>query len=180
MLGLVVTEMLLDAFPEAAEGELSRRLAELVRKETCAEVAMAVDLGTAIRVGGGARAIGILTTNVLGDVCEAVIGAIYLDGGYQAARHFVAAHWHAEMLARSGSQQNAKTALQEWAQGRGFGRRPMPSPPSRPRPRAATSTSRCGSARVAPARGAAASRREAEKAAATLMLVREGVWKASQ
>ena len=81
-----IAEMLLEAFPKAPEGELSQRLTELVRKETCAEVAVALDLGDALRFGGGeAQRAALQTLNVLGDVCEAVIGAIYLDGGLEAA-----------------------------------------------------------------------------------------------
>ena len=86
VLGLVISDMLYRAFPKADEGELSRRLADLVRKETCTEIARSIDLGAAIRVGSseanaGARA----RPAILADVCEAVIGAVYLDGGYKAA-----------------------------------------------------------------------------------------------
>src|SRR3974390_3061199 len=81
VLGLVISDMLYRAFPRANEGELSRRLADLVRKETCAEVARTIDLGAAIRVGSpeanaGARK----RPAILADVCEAVIGAVYVDG----------------------------------------------------------------------------------------------------
>ena len=70
VLGLIVTEMLLKAFPKAPEGELSLRLADLVRKEACAEVATALSLGEDLRFGGGkAQRAALLTTNVLGDVC---------------------------------------------------------------------------------------------------------------
>jgi ribonuclease-3 len=179
VLGLVVTEMLLEAYPEATEGELSRRLADLVRKETCAEVATAVDLGAAIRVGGGDRD-GILTTNVLADVCEAVIAAIYRDGGYQAVRGFIVNHWHAEMLSRSGSQQSAKAVLQEWSQGRGFGTpdyviAAKTGPDHEPEFDVEVRV-----AMLTPVRGTGRSRREAENAAATVLLVREGVWKTAQ
>ena len=83
VLGLIVSDMLYRAFPKADEGELSRRLADLVRKETCAEIARNIDLGAAMRVGAsennaGARA----RPAILADVCEAFIGAVYLDGGY--------------------------------------------------------------------------------------------------
>src|SRR5690349_13637701 len=80
VLGLVISDMLFRAFPKADEGELSRRLADLVRKETCAEIAVSIDLGAAIKLGSsevnaGARK----RPAILADVCEAVIGAVYLD-----------------------------------------------------------------------------------------------------
>jgi ribonuclease-3 len=176
VLGLVIAEMLLAAHPTAPEGDLSRRLADLVRKETCAEVAIAVDIGSALRFGSGRtpRA-SLLTTNVLGDACEAVIAAIYEDGGLEAARTFIATHWSARLTA-SLTGRNAKAALQEWAQGQGLD---VPSyaiaaksgPDHDPRfdveARVAT---------LAPARGVGKTRREAEQAAAAALLAREGVW----
>ncbi len=81
VLGLVISDMLFRAFPKADEGELSRRLADLVRKETCAEIARTIDLGAAIRLGSSeANAGGRTRPAILADVCEALIGAVYLDG----------------------------------------------------------------------------------------------------
>src|ERR1700749_2207052 len=86
VLGLVVSDMLYRAFPEADEGELSRRLADLVRREACAEVARTIDLGAAIKLGPSeANAGGRRRLAILGDVCEALIGAVFIDGGYAAA-----------------------------------------------------------------------------------------------
>jgi ribonuclease-3 len=177
VLGLVVTEMLLKAFPKAPEGELSLRLAELVRKEACAEVAVALDLGGSLRFGGGkAQRAGLLTINVLGDVCEAVIGAIFQDGGLDAARNFIAANWRDKLSAVSLPSQNAKAALQEWAQSEGLG---VPNysiasksgPDHEPR---FDVEARIGT--LPPARGEGRTRREAEQAAATALLLRECVW----
>lgn len=177
VLGLVVTEMLLKAFPKAPEGELSLRLAELVRKEACAEVAVALDLGGGLRFGGGkAQRTALLTTNVLGDVCEAVIGAIFQDGGLDAARNFIAANWRNKLSAESLPSQNAKAALQEWAQSDGLG---VPNysitsksgPDHEPR---FDVEARIGT--LPPARGEGRTRREAEQAAATALLLRERVW----
>src|SRR5215469_7289352 len=85
VLGLVVSDMLYRAFPEADEGELSKRLADLVRKEACADVARAIDLGTAIKLGPSeANAGGRRRLAILADVCEALIGAVFIDGGYSA------------------------------------------------------------------------------------------------
>jgi ribonuclease-3 len=170
--------MLLDAYPKATEGDLSRRLADLVRKETCAEVAAAVDVGGALRFGGGkAQRAALLTTNVLADVCEAVIAAIYQDGGLKAAQKFIAAHWQEKVLAELGPHGNAKATLQEWAQGKGFG---VPDytiltksgPDHEPH---FDVEAKVGA--LPPARGEGRTRRDAEQAAAGAMLKREGVWK---
>lgn len=94
VLGLVISDMLYRTFPKADEGELSRRLADLVRKETCAEVARAIDLGAAIRVGASEANAGARSRPaILADVCEALIGAVYLDGGYKAAEGLVERLW---------------------------------------------------------------------------------------
>ena len=179
VLGLVITEMLIAAFPTASEGELSRRLADLVRKEACAEVAAALDFGSAMRLGGGKiKRSSLLTTNVLGDVCEAVIAAIYQDGGLEAARTFIAAHWRTKLIADAVPNQNAKAALQEWAQGRGIGV-PVYAIKSKSGPDHEPHFEVEAKVGVLPpANGEGRTRREAEQAAAAALLAREGVWKA--
>ncbi len=178
VLGLIVAEMLLQSFPEAAEGELSPRLARLVRKETCAEVAIELGLGEALIAGGGKEQRKALQTrNVLGDACEAVIAAVFLDGGIEAARHFVERNWRGRMLSLHGPRQDAKTALQEWAQRLGRGT-PAYSLVDRRGPDHASTFA--VSVRVTDAElavGEGRSRRDAEQAAATTVLLREGVWK---
>lgn len=121
VLGLVIAEALLAQDPSADEGALAPRLNALVRKETCAEIATAIDLGSALRMGrsemisGGRRKMALL-----GDAMEAVIAAIYLDAGFDAARAFILRHW-GDRIARARAQTaDAKTALQEWAQARGM------------------------------------------------------------
>ena len=108
-------------FRRADEGELSKRLADLVRKETCADVAKSLGLGEDIKLGavGNASAEARLRESVLGDICEAVIGAIYIDGGYPAAAAFVEKHWTERMHKHRRPMRDAKTALQEWAQSQG-------------------------------------------------------------
>jgi ribonuclease-3 len=177
VLGLAVAEMLMQAFPVATEGDLSTRLAELVRKETCVEVATALDLGSALTVGGGrAQKAAIVTANVLADICEAVIAAIFLDGGYGAARDFVARNWQERMMRVRASRRDAKTSLQEWAH-----KNALPTP-------VYSLTERRGPHHDSvfvidvsmnghePARGEGRTRREAEQAAASALLLREGVW----
>jgi len=90
VLGLAVSDMLYRAFPKGDEGELSRRLADLVRRESCADVARTIDLGAALRLGGSeSNAGGRRRTATLADVCEALIGAVFVDGGYPAAAAFI-------------------------------------------------------------------------------------------
>ena len=117
VLGLVISDMLYRAFPKADEGELSRRLADLVRKETCAEIARMIDLGAAIRVGSSEANAGARSRPaILADVCEAVIGAVYLDGGYKAAEGLVERLWEVRLRATAQPLRDPKTVLQEWAQ----------------------------------------------------------------
>ena len=176
VLGLVVSDMLFRAFPKADEGELSKRLADLVRKETCADVARALDLIDGIKLGTvGAGAGARLRKSVLGDICEAVIGAIFLDGGYPAAADFVTRNWLERMTTPRRPLRDPKTVLQEWAQGKGL---PTPvyrevdrtGPDHDPQFRVAVDLPGLG-----PAEGIGRSKRAAEKVAASSMLAREGV-----
>ena len=120
VLGLVMAEALLSADKAATEGQLAPRYNALVRKETCADVARALGLGDVLKLGrsemmsGGRR-----KDALLGDAMEAVIAAVYLDGGFEAARKAVLRHWQARIGAVEADARDAKTALQEWAQARG-------------------------------------------------------------
>jgi ribonuclease III len=176
VLGLVISDMLYRAFPKADEGELSRRLADLVRKETCAEIARTIDLGAAIRVGASENNAGARTRlAILADVCEALIGAVYLDGGYKAAEELVERLWQERLRATAQPLRDPKTVLQEWAQARGL---PTPAyrevarsgPDHNPEFRVAVQLPA-----LAPAEGQGRSKRAAEQAAAAAMLAREGV-----
>lgn len=123
VLGLLVAEMLLDAFPAESEGEIARRHAELVRKESLAEVAGVIDIAPLIRLPPEEDQNVRNNAGLLADACEALIAALYLDGGLEAARRFVAAHWQHRMTATLSPPKDPKTGLQEWAQGRG---KPLP------------------------------------------------------
>ena len=180
VLGLVISEMLFAAFPKASEGELSRRLADLVRRESCAEVAAAWGVGAHVRLGSGeAQSGGARKTAILADVCESLIGAVFLDAGYSAARDVVVRAWRERMLVPRRPLQDAKTALQEWAQARG---RPTPvyREVSRSGPDHSPKFVVCveidGFAAV---QGEGSSKRTAEQAAAQAFMVREGTWQAS-
>jgi ribonuclease-3 len=181
VLGLVVAEMLLEAFPAASEGEIAARFSGLVRNQTCVETALALDLGSAILLGGGeVQSGGREKSTILGDACEAVIGAIYLDGGLEAATRFVRDNWHGRMMEGRGPRRDAKTALQEWSQSVGHGTPTYEiigkSGPDH-EPRFAVEAR---IAERAPGRGEGGSRRDAEQAAAAAVLVREGVWKEAE
>ncbi len=176
VLGLVISDMLYKAFPKANEGELSRRLADLVRKETCADVARAMDLGPALKLGNSeSHAGGRRRTTILADVCEALVGAVFLDGGYNAANDLIVRFWKERMLKPLRPLRDAKTILQEWAQARG-----LPTPAYRELAR--TGPHHDPEFRVAvvlpdrqPAEGLGNSKRAAEQAAAAAMLARVGV-----
>ncbi len=176
VLGLVVSDMLYSAFPKANEGELSRRLADLVRKETCAEVARAMELGPVLKLGSSeSNAGGRLRTTILGDACEALVGAVFLDGGFAAAEELVARFWKERMLKPLRPLRDPKTMLQEWAQARGL---PTPAYQELARtgphhkPKFSVSVSLPGRP---PAEGSGASKRAAEQAAAAAMLSHVGV-----
>jgi len=121
VLGLVIAEALLEAAPDAREGDLAPRLNALVRRETCAEVAGEVGLGPALVMGRSEQASGgRRKTALLGDAMEAVIAAIYLDAGFATARETVRRLWGGRISAVPEAARDAKTALQEWAQARGL------------------------------------------------------------
>jgi ribonuclease III len=176
VLGLVVSDMLFRAFPKANEGELSRRLADLVRKETCADMARKLELGSVIRLGNSEASSGGRTRDaILADVCESLIGAVFLDGGYPAVAALVEKLWDERMRTPVRPLRDAKTTLQEWAQGRGL---PTPTyrevgrsgPQHSPEFRIAVELPK-----LAPAEGVGRSKRAAEQAAAAALLQREGV-----
>jgi len=121
VLGLVVADMLYRKMPRATEGDLSRSLNALVRKETCAAVARSIDLGVDLNLGESeARTGGAEKDAILGDVMEAVIGAIYVDGGLAPAYEIVERLFGAHIGDAGAARADAKTSLQEWAQGRGL------------------------------------------------------------
>lgn len=178
VLGLIVADMVFRVFPEADEGELSRRLALMVRRETCAAVAREVGLGAFIRLGGGeAQSGGRARVAILADVCEAVIGALYLDGGLKAARAFVETRWDTRVREAAARLKDAKTALQEWAHARGLDA-PTYVEVERSGPdHAPVFTIAVTIPGLDPAEATGSNKRLAEQAAAESMLRREGAWK---
>lgn len=176
VLGLAVAHMLYESFPEVSEGDLSRRLAALVRKESCALVAEAWGVGPFIRLGEGeAQTGGRRKRAILGDVCEAIIGAVFLDAGAAAAEKVVRGAFGDMMRAAADDLRDAKTALQEWAQARKLAM-PRYSVASRGGPDHAPSFEVAVEIEgFAPAHGAGGSKRVAEQAAAATFMSREGI-----
>lgn len=125
VLGLVMAEALFAADREATEGQLAPRFNALVRGETCADVARQIGLGDVLKLGrsemmsGGRR-----KEALLADGMEAVLAAIYIDGGFEAAREVILRLWDDRLDAVEDDARDAKTALQEWAQANGM---PPPS-----------------------------------------------------
>lgn len=116
VLGMVIADYLLHRHPEAEAGELARRFNALVRRETLAKVARAIDLGDFLLLAKGERASGGADKPaILADACEALIGALYLDGGFKAAQRFILDHWRELAERAAGAPKDAKTALQELA-----------------------------------------------------------------
>jgi ribonuclease III len=177
VLGLVIADLLYRTFPGAPEGELSRRLAELVRRESCAEIAIAWDVGTYLKLGAGEAHAGERRNHtILADVCEAIIGAAFMDGGYEAARGVVERAFQPLLEAPRRPLRDPKSALQEWAQGRGL---PPPTysiveqtgPDHAPKFRVMVKVKGAETEF-----GLGTSKRIAEQAAARSLLLREGVW----
>jgi len=125
VLGLVIAEVLLEKFPKEEEGALARRHTAMVRKEALAIVARKLGIGPYIRMtrgeeeGGGRE-----NDSLLSDCCEAIIAALFLDGGLDAAREFIGAHWQSLLGRDLTPPKDNKTMLQEWLQARG---RPLPN-----------------------------------------------------
>lgn len=181
VLGLAISDMLFTAFPKGSEGDLSRRMSELVRKETCAEVAEGWDLGAHLKLGGGEAHSGMRRNrSVLADLCEAVIGAVFLDAGYPAARALVERGFGARMAASLKPPTNPKASLQEWTLGRRLGtpvyeQVEQIGPDHAPQFRIAVTVEG-----LASAIGQGPSKRAAEQDAAQTLLLREGLWTADE
>ena len=176
VLGLLTAERLFRDFPAADEGQLSSTLHALVDKTACARVGEAWGVGAALRLSPGeTKTGGRKKAGVIADAVEAILAAVYLDGGLEAARAAFERGWAPDLAAPPRSVTNPKSALQEWAQGKG---RPLPT---------YRIVGRTGSDHaptfkvevlvegVEPLTAQGRSRQEAEKAAATALLKREGV-----
>ncbi|MEM9810739.1 MAG: ribonuclease III [Pseudomonadota bacterium] len=177
VLGLLTAEELWRRYPDMTEGELAPRLNQLVRKETCADAARFFDLGPVLRLSPGEDNNGGRDRDaILGDACEALLGALYIDGGLGAARKAYDEYWGEHFEAIAAEHRDPKTELQEWAQSHGHGT-PSYHDVARKGPDHAprfTVEVRAGGLHPEDAEGS--SKRDAQAAAAKRLLVREGVW----
>ncbi len=176
VLALVIAEHLFRHNPTHREGDMSANHSALVRGETCAEAGAAIGLDDLMIIGGSERAKGMhLNRTMLGDVMEALIAAIYLDGGVEAARGFILANWAPFLAEPRRADKDAKTFLQEWALGRS-----LPIPVYRVVGREGPQHEPVFVVAVevkdrTPAEGTAKSKRAAEQDAAAVFLEREGI-----
>ncbi len=176
VLGLCIADHLFRHNPDKSEGELSATLSALVRREACALAADRLNLSDLVITGESERAKGMhLNRTVLGDVMEALIGAIYIDGGLEAARGFVLKNWAEQIAQPAIATKDAKTFLQEWALARS-----LPLPAYRVISRDGPEHEPVFVVEVevkgkAPARGSAKAKRAAEQEAAEDFITREGL-----
>ncbi len=116
VLGLVIADTLYKTHAQDEEGKLSHRLNTLVARAACADVGRAIGLASHMRLGKQAQEDGAFDSqNVLGDVVEALIGALYLEHGLEAARAFILRHWDVMLTGQVSAPRHPKSALQEWA-----------------------------------------------------------------
>jgi len=177
VLGLSIAELLGELMPEAREGQLAKKFNQLVRRETCALIARKLELGDYLILSeseddSGGRG----KDTILADATEALLAAVFLDGGFDAARDLVRRLWGPISGELPVQVQDPKSALQEWAQGRGL---PLPLYVEIGRSGPDHAPVFIYEVRVTgfePARGDGTSKRIAEQAAAQTMLSREGLW----
>ncbi|MCR4267932.1 ribonuclease III [Nitratireductor sp. ZSWI3] len=181
VLGLAVAELLYEMFPQAPEGELSVRLNGLVNAETLAEIADVLKISPLIHIGSDLRAAASRKqVNLRADVMEALLAVIYLEGGLEAARAFIRRNWSLRARSEEAARRDPKTALQEWAH-QVSGATPVYAVEQREGPDHDPIFSVAVRVKgYEPAHGRGRSKREAEQAAATGMLEREGVWDKSE
>ncbi|GHD06801.1 ribonuclease III [Tianweitania populi] len=181
VLGLVVADWLYADYPTSNEGEMSVRLNALVNAETLAAIAEDIGLSEWIKAGRELRGVtGRKRVNMRSDVMEALIAAIYLDGGFEPARTFIRTFWKEHATKAQSARRDAKTELQEWAhQTRAV--TPSYSVASRTGPdHDPVFVVKVAIAGVAEEQGTGRSKREAEQAAARAVLIREAVWAADE
>jgi len=177
VLGLLTAEALWRNYPGHEEGDLAPMLNALVRKETCAKAAVAFGLDKLIRMSPHEEeAGGRKKKAILGDACEALLGALYIDGGLEAARRAYDLFWTPNLEALSKAHRDAKTALQEWSQERKKGAPHYTVVGSGGPAHAPAFEVEVSIDGYKPTRGEGRSKREAQMMAAAAFLVREGVW----
>lgn len=169
VLGLVVADYLVKTHADEHEGDLARRHAQLVSRKTCASIAADLGLAAVLKTDEGIRQKGDVPRNVLADGCEAVLGAVYLDGGLEAAQQIIMTLWQDVFAAQTEAPIDNKSALQEWLMQRG---KPLPEYEivDRSGPDHAPEFTVAVSSDIGAAQGIGASRKLAEQRAAAALL----------
>lgn len=181
VLGLLTAEALWRAYPKMREGDLAPRLNALVRKETCAKAALAWGLDKLVKMSAQEEESGGRKKKaILGDVAEAFLGALYIDGGLDAARKAYDLYWTPNLEALSVQHRDAKTTLQEWSQERGLGAPKYEVINAEGPAHAPAFTIDVVVKGHDPVRAEGQSKRSAQMAAAAAFLVREKVWMADE
>lgn len=171
VLGLVVAGWLYERFPQEPEGKIARRFNALVARETCAEVGRAMGLPDHVRLGRQARDDKAqLSDNVIGDVVEALLGALYLDAGLEACDAFVRTHWKGWLDGQRRAPVHPKSGLQELAAARNLGAPAYDHLSTKGPPHAPRFTVRASLRSGQSAEAEGASKQEAETAAAAALL----------
>ncbi|ESX84010.1 ribonuclease III [Mesorhizobium sp. LSHC412B00] len=177
VLGLIVADLLFEKFPEAPEGEIAPRFNALVDARTCSEIGIEMQLEDLVRADAALKARSRGSGgNYLADAVEALIAAVYIDGGLDAARQFVLRYWEPRSQKVVAKPPNPKSDLQEWI-AKTSDIRPEYAIEKREGPEhqpVFTVSVKVGG--FAPASGTGGSRRAAEEAAASAFLMREGIW----
>ena len=171
VLGLVIATALYQRFPNEPEGNLSKRYNALVDRETCAENGRQIGVPSLVRLGKQARDDGASQSeNVVGDVVEALIGALYVDGGLEAAERFILERWHTDLSTQRRAPQHPKSALQELAAAKGVNTPLYEVKARKGAHHAPTFTVRVSVPELGEAQAEGASKQEAETAAAAALL----------
>lgn len=171
ILGMVIAHALYERYPREPEGNLSKRYNALVDRETCAENGREIGIPTLVRLGKQAREDGASQSeNVVGDVLEALIGALYLDGGLDVAKRFILSCWEADLATQRRAPQHPKSALQELAAAKGVATPVYEVVARTGAHHAPTFTVRVSVPKLGEATADGASKQEAETAAAVALL----------
>ncbi len=173
VLGLVIADELLRRFPSAEEGEMAPRLNKLVRRETCAEVARDIDLGRYLHLAPAEVAQGGREkTAILANAMEAVIAAVYMDGGLEPARVFILSAWHKAFETVAQIPRDSKTVLQEQLHTLGLTHPKYTVVGQKGSDHAPVFEVEVNAGSAGVARGTGPSKRAAEQAAASALLVK--------
>ena len=115
VLGLVISKKIIDLYPEEEEGNLDKRFAKLVNRETCSKIAWSIDIQKFLIIGDSHKKISKQDSKILSDSCEALIGAIYIDRGFEFVKKFILNIWKDNLKNSNITLLDSKTRLQEYS-----------------------------------------------------------------